>query len=435
MLSCEQCSKNYIFTIIAQKFFFREKGWHWQEKSKKPSLSGVLPRSSRSKPRTSLIPKPNLIYTIAIDPPGHGGTRQLAKMLAASLARTYFGGEVIVFRNSVHPLFLTQRQWLNEIFVEVPEAEEIAGGGGRHAELIGRPWMELGGWGQRNGEYPDGDVKTPEQLRPTPGLADLTDAAEKSGFSDQKWGKAQVDALARVAMSWKYRARNYIDASKYGWVMFIDADCLALRNLDHLLPILSRQRGSNLAPPLSGLYEEVEAEILYQPEPGRSVVEEVFAAYLGDPMTEKPTKMGDGINSGTWAVRGEHYQAVMEVWEAIEMTRPQCMTQWTEQGAWNRLIFEVGRMRDVKEPADPLEGSVLPNLLLGKLAGLRARAFEVEEVQFPLHLHKDWKRYKEAALLHAAGGTLKEKIEFLYGMFMQRFYGDAATTLVNILET
>ena len=88
-------------------------------------------------------------------------------------------------------------------------------------------------------------------------------------------------------------------------------------------------------------------------------------------MTEKPTKMGDGINSGTWAVRGEHYQAVMEVWEAIEMTRPQCMTQWTEQGAWNRLIFEVGRMRDVKEPADPLEGSVLPNLLLGKLAGIR----------------------------------------------------------------
>jgi hypothetical protein len=102
----------------------------------------------------------------------------------------------------------------------------------------------------------------------------------------------------------------------------------------------------------------------------------------------------------------------MEAWERIMSGKPDFPTRWTEQGAWNRLV------------RDCLSGW-LP---------WRARPFEAHEIQFPLHLDKDWKRYKDAAVLHAVGGTPKEKIEFLFGMYMQKFFCDPATTLVNLLD-
>ena len=67
--------------------------------------------------------KPNLAYTVAFDAPGYGGTRQMARMLAGSMARTYFGGDFLVFRNSPQPLFLVQREGIEEVFVETAGME------------------------------------------------------------------------------------------------------------------------------------------------------------------------------------------------------------------------------------------------------------------------------------------------------------------------
>lgn len=64
--------------------------------------------------------KRSLVYTIAFDPPGCSGHRALAKMLASSLLKTYFSGDIIIFRNSPAPIFLVERKGLEEIFVETP---------------------------------------------------------------------------------------------------------------------------------------------------------------------------------------------------------------------------------------------------------------------------------------------------------------------------
>lgn len=98
--------------------------------------------------------------------------------------------------------------------------------------------------------------------------------------------------------------------------------------------------------------------------------------------------------------------------------RPLHSTMWREQSAWNRLILDAraGLLRGA-------DGQPL-----------RARPFEAREIMFPLHLDRDWKHYKDAALVHCLGGTPAEKIEFMFGLYMQKFFHDPATTLLSILE-
>lgn len=46
----------------------------------------------------------HLAYTIAFDAPETGGHRLLAKMLAMSLSRCHFDGDILIFRNSEAPI-------------------------------------------------------------------------------------------------------------------------------------------------------------------------------------------------------------------------------------------------------------------------------------------------------------------------------------------
>lgn len=64
--------------------------------------------------------KPNLIYTVAFDSPGSESYRFLGKMLASSLVRTFFTGDIMVFRNSAAPFFLVERKGLEEVYLETP---------------------------------------------------------------------------------------------------------------------------------------------------------------------------------------------------------------------------------------------------------------------------------------------------------------------------
>ncbi len=67
-----------------------------------------------------------LIYTIAFDAPGQSLYRNLAKLLASSILRSGFNGEIVVFHNSANPLFLLQRAGIIEYPLDV---ENVTGDG------------------------------------------------------------------------------------------------------------------------------------------------------------------------------------------------------------------------------------------------------------------------------------------------------------------
>ncbi len=57
----------------------------------------------------------NLIYTLALEQAGAPGHRMLGKLLASSLLRTFFDGDVVVFRNSAAAYFQVERRGLAEL--------------------------------------------------------------------------------------------------------------------------------------------------------------------------------------------------------------------------------------------------------------------------------------------------------------------------------
>jgi hypothetical protein len=260
---------------------------------------------------------PNLVYTVAIDPPGEPAHRMLVKMLASSLLRTRFSGDIVVFRNFATPLFHVERVGLEEVEIETPDYVTIA---------------------------------------------------------DQQ-----------EAWRYKFRVRDYLDVSGYDKVLFLDADCLALKNIDHLL---------------AGDWD-----IGWYPET-RMVTDRVFNCFLTDAelrtLGRKP-----GANSGTLAVRGEHYEAVMAEWERLDLGPTTRERFCSDQASWNRLLLDTK---------------------------LRTHAFPQEEVQFPLALHPSYHAWKNASLIHAIGGTTREKMRFLYGLYMQTFFYDDGGTVLNLLE-
>ena len=319
----------------------------------------------------------NLCYTIAFDAPGCGGTRQLAKLLVSSLLRTYFSGDIIAFRNSLEPLFLVERAGLQEIYIETPNLE----GGG----------------------------------------------------------------LAEFAMRWKALARKFINAGNYDWILFLDADCLVLRNIDHLIP------SDGLEGRDGGLLTAGEVMLLYQKEHGRSAELECFSGYYTEEQFARLKRskkvweqnnarsssgcMGNqhrtycsvaGVNSGTWAVRGQDFEHIMRRWDELQDGNPLRATNWREQSAWNRIIEDSRIQGNHIQRHSVLWGAVDRHI--------QSREFESGEIQFPLLIETDWRSYSEAAIIHATGGSPEQKRNFLFGMYMQRFFGDSAHTLINIME-
>lgn len=269
-----------------------------------------------------MLPAPSsavrhLAYTIALDPPGSFGLRLLGKLLGSSLLRTWFSGDVVIFRNTEEPLYQVERAGLTEVFVETPDFSKI-------------------------------------------------------GEEQEAW-------------RYKFRVRDYLDVSAYDKVLFLDADCLAVRNLDHLL--------------------EGDWDIGWYAE-SRKLTDPVFNCFLTDAEIHQ-WRGRPGANSGTLAVRAEFFHEVMAEWERIDLgptTRPRFCS---DQGSWNRLLLDTK---------------------------LRTKQFESGEIQFPLALHPSFHDWKKAALIHAIGGTLREKMQFLWGVYMQTFYYDDRGTMLNLLE-
>ena len=268
-----------------------------------------------SKPRR---PERHLAYTVCIDPPKSPGHRMLSKMLASSLLRTWFTGDIVIFRNSAEPLFPVARAGLEEVQI---------------------------------------------------------DTKDFAGVADQE-----------NAWRYKFRVRHLLDVRGYDKVIFLDADCLALRNVDHLF--------------------EGDWDIGWYPEPGRSVTLPQFHCFLTDAEMQR-LQSRQGANSGTLAVRAEHYHAVMEEWERIDLGPTERTRECSDQASWNRLLLDTK---------------------------LKKHRFERGEVLFPLFLHPSYHEWKNAALVHGIGGTTREKMRFLWGLYMQTFFYDDAGTMLNMLE-
>lgn len=77
----------------------------------------LAPTVREIRKRAAPVGKPNLLYTVAFDPPNGRLHRTMAKMLVSSLRRTYFEGDILVFRNSDSPLFPSGRPHVREIYI------------------------------------------------------------------------------------------------------------------------------------------------------------------------------------------------------------------------------------------------------------------------------------------------------------------------------
>jgi hypothetical protein len=288
-------------------------------------------------------PGRNLIYTICFDAPESESNRFLTRMLVSSLLRTFFTGDIVVFRNSPNPLFLVERKGLEEIYVDTPQ---IAG---------------------------------------------------KEGAED--------------AWCWKYKVAQMLNTDGYDKVLFLDADMLALRNIDQLL--------------------EGNWDIAWQPTRDWNVLHDSFAAFWTDEeerdfraqISETPrlTTALTGANSGTLAVRAEIFHAVMAAWQEIDESERRVELGFRDQASWNALLMRHTTKGRNHEAEGGTPWCAVP--------------FPEGEIQFPLFIDPDYHQYAQAALTHNCGGNTLVKIQFTFGLYMRTFFCDPTGLFFSILET
>jgi hypothetical protein len=296
-----------------------------------------MPLPTPANPDCPPFPK-NLIYTVVMDAPGAEGQRFLGRMLVSSLLRTFFTGDIVVFRNGENPLFLVERKGLEEVQVET-------------TPILGHEGAE-------------------------------------------------------EAWRWKYRVAEQLDVTGYDKVMFLDADCLALRNIDHLL--------------------EGDWDIAYQTQRGERGDGAMFNGFLTDAEMARAAAQ-DGVNSGSFAVRAELFHEVIREWQRIdegEMVRPE--SGFRDQASWNALLLREQegkgfRLKDSGEDKAPRHP-------------LKIAPFPAGEIQFPLYLDPRFLSYSQAALTHNCGGNTLQKIEFTFGLYMRTFFCDPTGLFFSILE-
>jgi hypothetical protein len=229
---------------------------------------------------------------------------------------------------------------------------------------------------------------------------------------------------AEEAWCWKYRVAELIEnPEQYDKILFVDCDSLALRNIDHLLV--------------------GDWDIRYQPERGKPADGKSFNAFL----TEEELLLAaqrTGANSGTLAVRGSCFHAVMEAWRDIDETMPLRDSGFRDQASWNALLLRLtreqlesegdqGSNQGVGASCPPMQESLMKRGQDGP-APWRAEPFPEGEVQFPGYLDPHYTSYSKAALTHNILPDTLEKIEFTFGLYMRTFYCDPTGLFFSMLE-
>lgn len=201
---------------------------------------------------------------------------------------------------------------------------------------------------------------------------------------------------AEAAWSWKYRVAEMIDTTGYDKVLFLDADTLALRNVDHLL--------------------EGDWDIRFQPERHHKADGNDYNASF----TERELVLAEtrpAVNSGTIAVRAEIFHEVMRAWKGIDEGKRHRQTGFWDQASWNALLLRhtsTTRRSKTKWLAQP---------------------FPEHEIQFPMYIDPDYRSYSRAAITHNCGMNTLGKIEFTFGLYMRTFFCDPTGLFFSMLET
>jgi hypothetical protein len=188
------------------------------------------------------------------------------------------------------------------------------------------------------------------------------------------------------AQSFKFRVRHHLEVAGYDKVLFLDADCLALRSIEPLL--------------------EGDWDIGIYPEPGSRAGMHWFNCFISE--SEAATTNFEGINGGTLAVRAELFYEVMAEWERIHFGPAPRPKYFADQAALTRLVID---------------------------SPLRKRRFVRGEVATPFAYDHKADSYMGSRLVHLAGTVdFDLKLRFMFGLYMSTFFFDRDATLLNILD-
>ena len=188
------------------------------------------------------------------------------------------------------------------------------------------------------------------------------------------------------AQSFKFRVRHYLEVADYDKVLFLDADCLALRSIEPLI--------------------EGDWDLAVYPEPGTRAGSKWFNCFISE--DDGAMMKEEGINGGTIAVRAELYQDVMAEWERIHFGPSPRPKFCADQAALTRLVIDTP---------------------------LRTRRYARGEVATPFGYDQNPASYLHSRLVHLAGtNNFDLKLRFMFGLYLNTFFFDPEATLLHILD-
>src|SRR4030095_8969212 len=132
--------------------------------------------------------------------------------------------------------------------------------------------------------------------------------------------RPRSERFGDYAQSWKFRVREHLHVAEYDKVLFLDADCLALRNINPLL--------------------NGDWDLAFYREHGSSVGMRLFNAFISDQEAEEMDC--EGLSGGVVGVRAALYQKTMRDWERIHFGPGVRRKSFTDQAAWTRLVIQRG---------------------------------------------------------------------------------------------
>ena len=175
--------------------------------------------------------------------------------------------------------------------------------------------------------------------------------------------------ISEVARTFKFKAREYINAQKYDKIMFLDCDCICITR------------------PESMLLGEV--DIMYLNESWSTVTDSLRCGYLSE--DEVITLKRPRVNSGCWWTRGRYYRSIMEEWERVQQSEKGRNHSGFHESSWAKALLN---------------------------SRLNAGTFSTDAVGFPLVERRPLLEYDAAVILHFAKAcAAKVKLAHMIGFF------------------
>lgn len=112
-------------------------------------------------------------------------------------------------------------------------------------------------------------------------------------------------------------------------------------------------------------------------------------------------------SSAVWAIRGEHYDKVIQDWKNIAAQEPVRKCGNRIESAWNRLLIDTP---------------------------LKVTRLERGEIAFPALCPKGYEDWSEAAVLNVGDWPRKLRSKFLQGQFFGTYFGDESGLFLDLME-